>query len=149
MLRKATAEDIPRLVAIEQLTQMAPWSEDIFERSFQLRYDCWVVEVDQQVVAFLMMSSAMTGESHILNICVDPTFQRQGHGQQLLDYAIAHAKQHGFNMIYLEVRRSNHKAIRLYDKSGFVEIGQRKEYYPAKNGREDALVFALELNQSP
>ncbi|HSW93299.1 MAG TPA: ribosomal protein S18-alanine N-acetyltransferase [Gammaproteobacteria bacterium] len=148
MLRKATEKDIPRLVAIEQLTQMAPWSADIFERSFELRYDCWVIEVDQQVVAFLMMSSAMTGESHILNLCVDPACQRQGHGQQLLDYAISHARQHGFNMMYLEVRRSNHKAIRLYDKSGFVEIGTRKDYYPAKHGREDALIFAMDVSKS-
>src|SRR5262245_57191546 len=107
MLRRATLQDIPRLVAIEQLTQLSPWSEDIFERSFQLRYDCWVMEVDNQVIAFLMMSSAMTGESHILNVCVDPDYQRQGHGQALLHYAISHAKRHQIDIVYLEVRRSN------------------------------------------
>jgi ribosomal-protein-alanine N-acetyltransferase len=43
------------------------------------------------------------------------------------------------------VRPSNTHAIALYERLGFNEIGLRKAYYPAENGREDALMLALEL----
>jgi ribosomal-protein-alanine N-acetyltransferase len=35
--------------------------------------------------------------------------------------------------------------LRLYEKFGFNEVGVRNNYYPAKNGREDAIVLAKEL----
>jgi [ribosomal protein S18]-alanine N-acetyltransferase len=47
--------------------------------------------------------------------------------------------------MFLEVRPSNSGAIALYQKLGFNEIGTRKGYYPAENGREDAIMYALEL----
>lgn len=145
-MRKATELDIPRLIAIELATQIAPWSEDIFQRCFKMGYDCWVAEEDDQVIAFLMMSSSLTMESHILDICVDPLYQKKGYGEKLLKYAISHARLHGIGLMYLEVRRSNYSAIMLYHKAGFVQIAERKNYYPAKKGREDALLFAKDLS---
>ena len=35
--------------------------------------------------------------------------------------------------------------MKLYQEMGFNEIGMRKDYYPARNGREDALVMARVL----
>ncbi len=146
ILRRATESDIPRIRAIELATQVAPWSEETFERCFKMKCDCWVIEEDDRIIAFLVMSSAITGESHILNICVDPPDQRKGHGQLLLKYAMSQAKSQGMGIIYLEVRRSNYNAIMLYHKLGFVQIGERKNYYPAPQGYEDALVFAKDLS---
>jgi ribosomal-protein-alanine N-acetyltransferase len=51
---------------------------------------------------------------------------------------LAHAKT-----IYLEVRASNQTAIHLYDKHGFNEMSIRKDYYRAKEGREDAVLMGL------
>lgn len=146
-MRKALETDIPRLVAIEEATQLAPWTTDIFLRCLRAGYDCWVIEENRQVVAFVMMSSVLTGESHILNLCVDTPYQRRGYGRELLSYALSQAEYKGMSMAYLEVRRSNQKAITLYDKMGFVQIGERKKYYPTQDGRqyEDALVLAKEL----
>jgi ribosomal-protein-alanine N-acetyltransferase len=48
-------------------------------------------------------------------------------------------------MMFLEVRPSNEAARRLYDKLGFNEIGTRHNYYPAAQGREDALILAKQL----
>ena len=45
----------------------------------------------------------------------------------------------------LEVRPSNTAAINCYNAAGFNEIGSRKDYYPAANGREDALLFARHI----
>ncbi len=144
-MRKATHQDISQLIAIEEATQAAPWTEGIFRRSLAIGYDCWVIEEQQRVVGFIMMSSVPGDDAHILNVCVDPVYQRQGFGQKLLRQAISEAEQKKKNMVYLEVRRSNKSAIALYDKLGFVQISERKNYYPLKDKREDALVFALEL----
>ncbi|MDH3342249.1 MAG: ribosomal-protein-alanine N-acetyltransferase, partial [Gammaproteobacteria bacterium] len=53
--------------------------------------------------------------------------------------------QSGVDMILLEVRRSNQCAIDLYDSEGFHELGVRKDYYPADDGREDAIIYAKYL----
>jgi len=40
---------------------------------------------------------------------------------------------------------SNTKAIQLYERVGFNQIGIRQHYYPALKGREDALLYAIAL----
>jgi ribosomal-protein-alanine N-acetyltransferase len=56
------------------------------------------------------------------------------------------AEDKGVDSIFLEVRKSNHVAVQLYQQEGFNRIGVRKNYYPADQGREDALVFARAVN---
>jgi ribosomal-protein-alanine N-acetyltransferase len=57
---------------------------------------------------------------------VDPEFQGQGIGRQLLDRLLEFA--HG-GTVFLEVRTDNAAAIGLYESVGFVQIGLRKRYY--------------------
>lgn len=52
---------------------------------------------------------------------------------------------HGAQRVFLEVRPSNPHAIALYHDEGFNEIGRRPRYYLAMQGREDAIVMAIEL----
>lgn len=140
-MRKATLDDLPQLVALEQATQAAPWTEDIFKRCLAIHYDCWVMDFQEKILGFVILSTTLTREGHILNLCVDPAYQGQGFGRKMLAYAMSQARQKGIDMVYLEVRRSNTRAISLYDKMNFIQIGERKNYYPG----EDALVFALDL----
>lgn len=80
-----------------------------------------------------------------MNVCVDPEEQKQGVGRKLIEQMIKVARQNQSEKIYLEVRPSNEDAISLYKKMGFNEIGIRKDYYPAKGGREDALMLSIDL----
>lgn len=61
--------------------------------------------------------------------------------QQLVDSA----RRLHVEVVLLEVRPSNLAALKLYEAVGFSEVGVRKDYYPAKGGREDALIMALPL----
>ena len=79
-----------------------------------------------------------------MNISVCPGFKRQGAGQKMLEHLIEYARPKA-EKIFLEVRPSNPGAMVLYQKVGFKEIGVRKNYYPAKDGREDAVMLALDL----
>ena len=50
------------------------------------------------------------------------------------------------SLLWLEVRPSNERACALYIREGFVEVGRRKGYYPAPDGREDALVMRRNID---
>jgi len=123
-----------------------PWTEGIFRDCLRVGYCCWCFENDEVVQGYGVMSAA-AGESHILNLTVRPESQRQGIGSRLLKHFQQLARRHGADTLMLEVRPSNRNAISLYEKQGFNEIGVRRNYYPAENGREDALLLALSLGQ--
>jgi ribosomal-protein-alanine N-acetyltransferase len=55
------------------------------------------------------------------------------------------ARRMSADIMLLEVRPSNRIALNLYHNMGFCEVGTRKNYYPSHNGREDALILALNL----
>lgn len=142
-IRRMTLSDLPGVIAVERKSYQFPWGEDIFRDCFRARYECWVCEELDNVLGYCIASIAV-GEAHILNICVDPAEQGQGIGRKLLENLIETARGRA-ETVFLEVRPSNTVAITLYENLGFNEIGIRKDYYPAENGREDALMLALEL----
>jgi ribosomal-protein-alanine N-acetyltransferase len=81
----------------------------------------------------------------VLNICIASGHQGRGHGRRLLRSLLQIARGRGAERVFLEVRPSNRAAIELYHQEGFNEIGRRPRYYPSHEGREDALVMAIEL----
>jgi ribosomal-protein-alanine N-acetyltransferase len=56
------------------------------------------------------------------------------------------ARKYGISKMYLEVRPSNHPAIGLYKKTGFIETGRKPEYY--LETREDAIVMVKDIRAS-
>ena len=71
--------------------------------------------------------------------------QGQGYGDMLLSFIMDKAREHGALNMFLEVRVSNKVAISLYEKKGFNEMAIRPRYYPAENGREDAMLMGAAL----
>ena len=84
-------------------------------------------------------------EAHLLNLSVARECQRRGLGWRTLEWIADVARGHGARTMLLEVRPSNPAAIRLYDRYGFQRIGVRRGYYPAADGREDAIVMRVTL----
>ena len=148
MFRKMLKDDLPALMAIEKSVQGAPWTEETFKTCFEHAYDGWVVEREGQIAGYIVLG-LKADECHILNLCVARACQRQGLGRLLLEYGITEAKKRQTLVIYLEVRRSNSRAIALYRKLKFLLIGERRHYYQTVNGPEDALVFAMSLDEKP
>jgi ribosomal-protein-alanine N-acetyltransferase len=144
MIRKLKEDDLPEVAAIESSTQAVPWSDKIFRDCFFAGYPGWVLEQDGRVICFTLIS-IHGDECHLLNLGVHPQYQRQGFGSQMLVHAINSAKALGAMMIYLEVRETNTRAIALYQKMNFIQIGTRKDYYPAFEGRENGLIYARDL----
>ncbi len=143
-LRPMLETDLPAIMEIELRCYEFPWSEKIYRDCLMVGYGCWVVEYAQKVVGYGIMSAA-AGEAHILNICISETYRRDGLGRHLFNHLVRLAEDHHVSSIFLEVRESNLGAYRLYEQEGFIDVGTRKNYYPAKEGREDAIIMAKEL----
>jgi ribosomal-protein-alanine N-acetyltransferase len=84
-------------------------------------------------------------EAHLLNLSVAKSYQKQGLGRILLEYMVNTAKSNQMANMFLEVRPSNISAIALYENMGFNEMAVRCGYYPAANGREDAVLMGLAI----
>ncbi|MGV6851709.1 MAG: ribosomal protein S18-alanine N-acetyltransferase [bacterium] len=137
--------DLQCVYDIDQRSYPFAWSMDIFSNCLaQKHYRCKVIEQQQQVFGYFVLQ-VILDEAHLLNICVDPDLQKQGYGQVLLLDCIQTALNESCNQLFLEVRPSNLSAISIYQKHGFSEIAHRPGYYPADNGREDAIVMAKQL----
>ncbi len=136
--------DVTGIMKIETRAYAFPWTVGIFRDCMGAGYSCYVLEKNADIIAYAVMSVGAK-EAHILNICVSPDLRGEGYGYALMDKLVALARQLQADMMFLEVRPSNEAARRLYDKLGFNEIGTRRNYYPAAQGREDALILAKQL----
>jgi len=140
--------DLPQVAAIEQGSYTFPWSENIFRDCLRVGYTCRALDLAGQIIGYGIMSLG-AGEAHVLNVCVRDEFRNVGFGRRLLEHLLERAAAAGVNEAFLEVRPSNIAAIRLYQKLGFEQIGIRRGYYQAPDGREDAIVLKRELPHSP
>lgn len=143
--RLMVEDDLDNIITIEEAVYPFPWTRGIFFDCLNIGYLCWVLEEHKKIIAYSVMSVAV-GEAHLLTIVVPQEEQGKGYGKKMLNEMIQHAVNDNASTLYLEVRTSNETAIQLYHQRGFNELGIRNNYYPAENGREDALIFALDLS---
>ncbi|HEC16292.1 MAG TPA: ribosomal-protein-alanine N-acetyltransferase [Sedimenticola sp.] len=143
-LRPMREADLGEVMAIEAQAYEFPWTPGIMRDCLRAGYCCWVCVLGERIVGYAIMSLA-AGEANILNLCIHPELQGRGLGRKLLNRMLMLARRHDADTAFLEVRVSNEAAFALYDAAGFNEIGVRRNYYPAKEGKEDALVLAKTL----
>ena len=143
-VRPMTVKDIDDVMAVELSTYPFPWTQHIFEDCLRVGYRCHVGEINDVFAGYGIMSTG-AGEAHILNLCVAKEFQRRGLGRELLKFLLDEARVLQVNDVFLEVRPSNFSALVLYEQLGFNQVGVRKDYYPAGDGREDAIILATSL----
>ena len=140
--------DVPVVVAIERAAYQFPWSDGIFRDCLRVGYICRLAEVDGEIAGYGIMSIG-AGEAHILNVCMRDDYRGRGLARKVLLYLIDCARTAGMYEAFLEVRPSNTAAARLYHSLGFEQVGVRRGYYQATNGREDAAVLRRLLVPDP
>ena len=143
-LRPMREADLDAVMRIEERAYPFPWTRGIMRDCLHAGYAMWVQERAGVIVGYGVLSIAV-GEAHVLNLCTAPGNEGEGLGRRMLQALLRVARGGGAQRVFLEVRPSNPRAIALYERSGFNEIGRRPRYYPARDGREDAIVMALEL----
>lgn len=144
-IRTMTTADLMAVMEVERQCYPHPWTAGIMRDCLRVGYSCWVYERGGIIDGYAILSVA-AGEGHLLNLCVRPDSRSQGIGRKLLQHIIVTAQRLGADTLFLEVRPSNRHALALYEKLDFGEVGMRKAYYPAREGREDAIIMARPLN---
>ena len=109
-----------------------PWPAAAFLRELAAQHIHYVAaRADDKLVGYAgvaRLGRKPPYEYEIHTIGVDPAYQGQGIGRQILDRLLKFA---GDDTVYLEVRTDNVPAIAMYESAGFVNVGLRKRYYRA------------------
>ena len=140
-----TEARLDEVMAIEQAAYAHPWTRGNFSDSLRSGYQAQLLMAGDTVLGYFV---AMKGvdEVHLLNITVAPHWQGQGWGRVMLDALAVWSRGQGAQWLWLEVRVSNTRALRIYEHHGYRRVGDRRGYYPAGHGqREDAVVMSFKL----
>jgi ribosomal-protein-alanine N-acetyltransferase len=139
-----TEDRLAEVVAVERRAYDHPWTRGNFADSLRSGYQAQLLCAGESLIGYFV---AMRGvdEVHLLNITVDPVFQGQGWGRVMLDALALWSRGQGAQWLWLEVRTSNARAQQVYLRYGYRRVGERKNYYPAHGGREDAIVMSYKL----
>lgn len=133
---------VSQIAALEEQFFSAPWDENSIASELSNPLSCWLVAADGDTVAGYVGSQTVLGESDMMNLAVQPDYQRQGIGERLVLALIERLREKDSHCLTLEVRASNIPAKKLYEKLGFQMVGKRKNYY--QRPREDADILRKE-----
>lgn len=138
-----TAPDIPKIHKLEALCFSSPWSEAALESELSNSHARFLVCKINGEIAGYLGSHFIFDECSITNVAVFPEFRRKSVASELINSLCALAKDSSITSIFLEVRKSNDAARRLYEKCGFSVCGERKSFYTAP--LEDAYIMNIKL----
>ena len=139
-----TKEDLDGVVKIENRCHLTPWTNKNFIDSFDAKNLFKVLKNETDIIGYYIAIFA-SDECELLNITVKPGLQKKGFGQLMLKDFFNECRKANITNIFLEVRRSNSLAIRLYEYNGFNEVGVRNNYYQNRDGKEDAILMGLAI----
>jgi ribosomal-protein-alanine N-acetyltransferase len=135
--------DIPRVAELERRNFSVPWSTQSFQSVVEDPFSyCFVGVLGGRIVAYTVFG-AIDDYAELWNIAVDPDYRGRGLGDTMLRYVIGCCRGLGVSSLFLQVRKSNQVALKLYEKHGFVFVMVQKNYYTIP--REDAHVYRLDV----
>jgi [ribosomal protein S18]-alanine N-acetyltransferase len=138
-IRRLRLADIPLVEQVERRAYQTPWSRTMFAGEIaKATSRCFGAFEGDRLVGYLIVSRYVDAW-HVMNVAVDEPYRRRGIAQRMLGDLFAQTMGDGTRGCTLEVRVSNHGAIRLYERLGFRPTGIRRAYYT--DNREDALVM--------
>jgi [ribosomal protein S18]-alanine N-acetyltransferase len=138
-IRRLVNADLGAVERIERRSYPTPWSRSMFASELAKPSSiCLGALEGEELLGYLIISSYVDAW-HVMNIAVDPDHRGRGVAKALFDVLFELTAGDGARGFTLEVRVSNHEAIRLYDRLGFRSKGVRRAYYT--DNREDALIM--------
>ena len=142
IIRKMTTEDVPEIAAIEEASFSDPWSADAVRSYLAKPFGGLVAEEEGRVAGYLLYVSLFE-TADLDDLAVGEPYRRKGIAKALMAEFLSSVRENGAREVFLEVRRGNESAIRLYRGCGFTDVRIRKEYYVSPV--EDAVVMRRAL----
>lgn len=144
-LAPMTQDDLDAVIATEQTAYSHPWTRGNFRDSLNPLFEAQCLWLDGELLGYFLAMHSVE-EMHLLNITVAPARQGQGWGHMMLDALSLMSRHAGAQWLWLEVRQSNPRALKVYERYGFKQVSIRKDYYPSSRlQREHAVVMSLKL----
>lgn len=140
-IKRLSEENAAAVAEIEKLCFSHPWSEATVCSEIKSGFSDFFGAFEEEKLAGYIGGRTIAGETEIFNVAVSPEFRRKGIAKALIEKFIETVREKETQVIFLEVRTSNLSAISLYEKSGFVFCGIRKDYYT--DPKENALLMRL------
>jgi ribosomal-protein-alanine N-acetyltransferase len=138
-IRRMEEEDVEKVLQIERSVFPNPWPALAFLSELRVPVSrSFVLEKSGELIGYIIYR-VVKEEMHVLNIAIRPDWQGKGYGKRLMKWAMERERKEGVKYVTLEVRKSNIKAIRLYEKLGFQKLRVIKNYY--MQPVEDAVVM--------
>ncbi len=140
-----TALDLEAVIAVEQSVYGHPWTVGNFKDALTSGYQAQRLLAGDTLIGYFV-AMKVVDEVHLLNITVSLNHRSQGWAKLMLDALAVWSRGQGCAWLWLEVRESNLRALQVYRRHGFKQVGLRKDYYPVGRGlREAALVMSQKL----
>lgn len=139
--------DATEAIALEQRATRHSWTLRAVRDCLQSGCQASKISTDSTIRGYCL-SRASGHEIEILNLVVDPGYQHRGLARHLIGDLIERGLNSETDVVFLEVRRSNTRARRLYTAMGFEQVGTRRGYYVGTPEGEDALVMRCNLGRA-
>ena len=137
--RRMEERDLEQVAAIENETFSMPWTKDAFLESINNPSHVYVVACEGDVVCGYCGMWGIAGEGQINNVAVRKDLRGNGIGFAIVEFLVQEGEKQGLEAFTLEVRESNERAIRVYEKAGFKNAGIRKNFYDRP--KENAVIM--------
>ncbi len=139
IIEKMSSSHIEVIARLEKDCFSSPWSEDGLKSELNNDFARFYVAFSGDKIAGYIGSHNILGEVYITNVAVFSEFRRNGVGKALVVFLVEEMKNENAEFVTLEVRKTNHNAISLYEKCGFEKVGERKNFY--EKPIEDAILM--------
>lgn len=143
-MRRMVAADVDAVAAIESEAFTSPWSRQTFlDLADRPNLELLVLEHREEGVIGYAVLWCIMDQGELANVAVTPRHRGRGLGTFLLASVLDIARRRGIETVFLEVRVSNERALDLYERLGFSDVGLRKGYYD--HPKEDARIMKVTL----
>ena len=128
-LRKGIKSDLENIFEIEtQVYEKSYWNKKMLNDvlSGKTNSTIWIYELNFIVMGFII-DLCCGNEINILNIAIGKPFQSRGHGSKMVNNYLKYLPQNC--TVFLEVKKNNYRALKIYSKLNFQKLNKRKAYY--------------------
>lgn len=139
VIEKMSPCHVGEITRLEKECFSTPWSEDGLKNELNNAFALFFVATYEGEVAGYIGAHNILGEVYITNVAVFKKYRRKGAAKKLIDTLLETVKVEKGEFVTLEVRESNASAVSLYEKCGFVKVGERKNFY--EKPRENAVLM--------
>ena len=142
MIRNITTLDIFQVEALEKKAFGQSLGVDFLYQEILYNPFAYylVYELNREVVGYIGYRLHET-QAEMMNFVVKADYQTKGIGTQLFSHSMCYFKENNIKKVTLEVRKNNEKARVFYEKLGFIQSHQIKNYYET----EDAIIYVKEV----